>query len=95
MMRINAPKGQKVRCPELRGDLWGGGAPSDLLTVGTIYTVEATKVFKDSSLVVLAEIPGAEFNTVLFEEVGDILDAVDSPADLYFRGVAERRRPRR
>lgn len=92
-MRINAPKGQQVVCLDLRDDVLGRGASSGLLAPGAVYTVMKTEVFKDHSLVILAEVPGATFNTVLFQEVGDILDAEDSPADLYFRGLEERRRP--
>lgn len=91
-MRINAPKGQKIICREVREGLWGGGEPRGLLIAGEVYTVRRTKVFKDFSLVILVEIPDTEFNTVLFEEVGERLDATDSPADLYYRGLEERRR---
>lgn len=90
-MRINAPEGQAVKCTELRTGLWGGGEPRGLLVEGEVYTVRQTKVFKDFSLVILAEIPDAAFNAVLFVEVGEILAAVDSTADLYHRGVEERR----
>ncbi len=69
-MRINAPKGQAVKCLELRTGLWGGGEPRGLLVAGEVYTVRQTNVFKDFSLVILAEISDAAFNTALFEEVG-------------------------
>ena len=51
-----------------------GGLVSDKLLaishlhVGQEYTVELVKVYNWSSVVVLKEIPGKSFNTVMFED---------------------------
>ncbi len=39
------------------------------LTVGAIYTVKQTRVTNAHSLVELAEVPGASFNTIYFESL--------------------------
>ena len=90
-MRINAPKGQKVIFKGERDGLWGGGYANDRLKEGNEYTVEKTTVFKSHSFVVLNEVSGEEFNTVMFEESGEVLEPMHSKQELYQQSVKERR----
>lgn len=90
MMRINAPRGQKVTCKESQKTLWGGGEADGKLEIGKVYTVAKTEIFKDSSLVILEEIPGGRYNTVLFEEVCEILEPTQSEREIYEEGLRER-----
>ncbi len=90
-MRINAPKGQKVIFKGPRDGLWGGGHADDRLLAGKVYTVEKTRVFKSHSEVVLAELPDTEFNTVMFVEGGEHLEAISTTRQIYAQGIVERR----
>ena len=86
-MRINAPKGQKVIFKGERDGLWGGGHADGRLKEGAVYTVESTKVFKSHSFVELMELPGEEFNTVMFEETGKLLEPTQTTEEIYRRGI--------
>ena len=92
-MRMNAPRGQKVSPIPSRLDHRGGNDPTPLLTASVTYTVEETIVFRSSSYVRLAEHPGEEFCTTLFEEVGVLLPSVDTVEAIYLRGLMERQGP--
>lgn len=89
-LRINAPKGQKVIFKGPKDALWGGGQPDNRLEEGMTYSVNKTKVFGSCAMVELEEYPGAEFNTVLFEETGKLLAAIHTPEELYRKGLSER-----
>ena len=88
-MRLNAPLGQSVIYVD-HGVPWGGDSADGLLKADTIYTIASTTVFRDHSLVRLIEFPGFEFNTIMFEEVGERLPAVSTVAEIYYQGLDER-----
>lgn len=89
-MRLNAPMGQTVVYID-HGVSWSGDNPEGHLKADTIYTVASTTVYRDHSLVRLTEVPDFEFNTVMFEEVGECLPALNTVAEIYYRGLNERR----
>jgi hypothetical protein len=70
MMDIYAKPGTKVVFCNLD---WGYAGDQEWakkhLFPGQIYTVDHTEVYNWSSDVILKEVPGVKFNTVLFEEI--------------------------
>lgn len=62
---------RKIRCISNDSDLWFG-ANHHLLEVGKIYTLDDLDVHPWYTYVYLVEFPGVHFNSVVFEEVGEI-----------------------
>jgi len=84
-MRLNAPQGQKVRYLNKNGYDVQREFANKYLNEGAIYTVKEVCVYGSSSDVVLEEVPNESFNTVMFEEIGDILPATLTVKELYDR----------
>lgn len=62
---------RRVVCIRNDKDVLNGGAFAHLLTIGAVYTIESVQVDNWFTLVTLREFPGLEFNSVLFEEIGE------------------------
>lgn len=91
-MRLNAPKGQQIAYLFQNQEPWGGHDPRGLLEPGAIYTVKETIVYKSVSYVRLVEYPDKEFNTVMFEEAGELLPEEKTVMEIYEEGWQERQR---
>jgi spermidine synthase len=89
-MRINAPIGQKVSYVRHDQEPWGGDDAREILNPGGIYTVQETLVFRSSSFVRLVEHTEHTFNTVLFDEVGELLPELQSDEEIYLEGLSAR-----
>jgi hypothetical protein len=89
-MRINAPAGQKIKYKENLNNPWGGEGAAYHLKDGYVYTVKETHVEKSVTYVNLLEFPEQTFNSVLFEEIQPLLEATNTPEELYLMRRAER-----
>lgn len=69
-MNIFDSSRRKVRCISNDSDVFEGGY-SNLLEVGKLYTVQEVCVRSFHTKVYLEELPGAYFNSVLFEELDE------------------------
>lgn len=62
---------RKIICIRNDNDTWGCSGNGSLLTVGKQYTLVDTNVHGWYTEIELAEFPGKQFNSVLFEEVDE------------------------
>ena len=68
-MNIYAMKGHRVVCRRLdAGYIFQIEKARQHLKVGEIYTIDRTKVYSNSTDVILQEIPGVSFNSVCFDD---------------------------
>lgn len=84
-MRLNAPRGQKVRYLNRNGYDVQRQYANTFLNEGAIYTVKEVLVYPSSSDVFLEEFPDHAFNTVMFEETGELLSEELTVKELYDR----------
>lgn len=82
-MRLNAPKGQKVKYLAKNGYDSDREKANKFLKKGNKYTVLRTHVGRSSSTVTLKEFPNQRFNTVMFKEVGWKRRAVQTEREIY------------
>ena len=89
-MRLNAPKGQKVRFLNKNGYDVQLAYAREFLEPDDIYTVKETRVYSSNTDVVLEEFPKEAFNAAMFEEVGEELEATETVKENYDRHYASR-----
>jgi len=84
-MRLNAPPGQKVRFTNTGGHDAQRMRAGRSLSTQRHYEVERVDVGRTYSYVYLKGVQENEngFNTVMFEEVGDLLEPVMTVRELY------------
>lgn len=73
-MNIYAPNGTKVRfVPGNNGYESENKSAREILELDAIYTVDYTDVSGWSTAVILEEFPNKRFNSVLFEDVSNVV----------------------
>lgn len=84
-IRLNAPKGQKVRYRNKDGFETDRLHANKFLNTEDIYTIKETLVYSSNSSLYLEEFPDEKFNLVMFEEVEPILEEVETSKEIYER----------
>lgn len=87
-MRLNAPKGQKVKFTAIGGHETEVVSAQQNLQLFGEYTVDDVRVGSTMSYVYLREFPDLCFNTSMFEESGDILEPTETIEERYNRQYA-------
>lgn len=70
-MSLDTMSGSKVKYLGMNGYEGDRVHANKFLSVDGIYTVDNVEVGDWSSVVLLAEVPGKRFNTVMFENIAD------------------------
>ena len=86
-MRINAPRGQKIRFSPRSNE---ETEECHEFYLDREYTVDRTIIYSSISYVVTQEIPDREINTVYFQEVSPHIDETQTCEEIYNYGLRQR-----